>query len=170
MKSENPKTEETYLPRQLPYKVIAITLLVIISIAINIYSLFRPGPLVDIIQQVMIKDDQSRIYFNTGLDRFLAEKVPEGNLFLKFKGYGKLDKESDTDTPLLIYMRAYYTLYPRHTYVVEPEVIVNKGEDIMKNPFNPDLKWLKEHGVSKVVTIIKNPTNGNTEFEIEDVE
>lgn len=153
----------------IPYKTIAITLLLVISLMINIYSFLRPGPLVAIIKKSVIKQDNSIFYFITGLDKFLINKVPKGNLFLKFKGYGALDKESDSDLPLLIYMRAYYTLYPRETFVVKPGVVVNKGEDIMKNPFDPDTEWLKKHGVTKVVTIINNQENGNTEFDIQSV-
>ncbi len=99
-----------------------IAVLIAVSIAVNIVSFIRPGPLVDIIYQVLFKEDMTHVYFNTGLDQFLAKYVAEGNLFIKFKGYGSLNKESDT--PLLIYMRAYYTLYPRKVYVVKPGIVV----------------------------------------------
>lgn len=171
MENENTPNYEIGLKSPtISYKIIIAIGLVIISIFINLYAFMKPGPLVGIINEVVFQKNNTRVYFNTGLDNFLKAKVPKGNLFLKFKGYGQLDKESDADIPLMIYMRAYYTLYPRQTFVVKPGIVVNKGQDIIKNPFNPDTQWLKENGVSKVVTIIKNPMNGNTEFDIHNVE
>jgi hypothetical protein len=151
-------------------RIIIIFTLIVISIMINIYSFARPGPLVDILYRIIMNNDRSIVYLNTGLDNFIEKNVHEGNLFLKFKGYGMLEKESDNDVPLMIYMRICYKMYPREVYVVKPDVVVNKGADIMKNPFNPDKQWLKEHGVKKVLTIIKNPHNNNIGTILDNVE
>ena len=140
--------------------------LIVISLTINIYSFCRPAPLTEILYQVLIQKDTSRVYFNTGLKRFLEKNVPEGNLFVKFKGYNTLKKESEVDSPILMYMWAYYTLYPRQTYAVSPGTVVNQGENIIAHPFNPDRKWLNEHGVKRIITFIHE--NGVIRTVIED--
>ena len=139
--------------------------LVVFSVILNIYSFCRPAPLTDILYQVLVRKNTSRIYFNTGLKRFLEQNVPDGNLFLKFRGYDTLKKESDIDSPILMYMWTCYTLYPRKTYAVRPDVIVNQGEDIISHPFNPDKRWIEQHGVKKIITFTHE--NGVVRFKIE---
>lgn len=151
------------------YKTIILSILIIISIGINIAAFLQPSPLISILHQILIEKDVTRVYLNTGLDEFLAENVLKGNLFLKFRGYDTSGKANDFITPNLIYMRAYYTLYPRETYVVKPDVVVNNGHDILADPFHPDKAWLQEHGVKKVVTFTFNAEYGTTAFNIETV-
>lgn len=108
-------------------------------------------------KSVLIDKDISKLYFSTGLDRFLEQTAPEGNIVLKFDGFGKLKRESDTDAPVLIYFRSVYRLYPRKVFAVSPDVVVNTGEDLTENPFAPDLNWMYENGVRKEITLVQDP-------------
>jgi len=129
---------------------------IIISLLINCYMSFHDDSVFILCKKVLVDGEISKVYFSTGLDQFLDKAVPEGNMVLKFKGFGKLKRESDEDVPLLIYFRAVYRLYPQKVFTVSPDVIVNTGKDFTDNPFNPDLQWMQKNGVKKVITLTRD--------------
>ena len=129
---------------------------------------FHQDSVLMFMKQILIEEDVTRVYFSTGLDKFLEQAVPEGNLVLKFKGFGTLKRESDTDAPVLIYFRSVYRLYPRKVFAVPPDVVVNTGKDITENPFNPDMKWMQKNGVRKVITLTRDP-KGRIYNKLEDI-
>jgi hypothetical protein len=90
------------------------------------------------------------------LDRFLDKAAPTGNIVLRFQGFPKPRREHDRATPLLTYFRAVYHLYPRKVFVVPENVIVNTGEDLAGNPFNPKVEWMLSNGVTKIITLSKD--------------
>ncbi|MBN1864098.1 MAG: hypothetical protein JW808_04290 [Victivallales bacterium] len=124
-----------------------------VSVLINIIMLFRPESVLPLIKEVALDNDLSRVYFVVGLDNLLDTLPAEGNVLLRFEGFGQLERESQEDIPLLMYFRAAYKLYPRRVYVVSPEVVVNTGEDISANPFSPSAEWLEGNSVSIVISL-----------------
>ena len=139
------------------YRGLILIMLIIVSLLINCWLNVRKDSVLMLCKTVLVDKDISKLYFSTGLDRFLEQAAPEGNIVLKFAGFGQLKRESDTDAPVLIYFRSVYRLYPRKVFAVAPDVVVNTGEDLTENPFNPDLKWMYENGVRKVITLVRDP-------------
>lgn len=138
------------------YRFLVFLILILISLLINIFMSVSKDSVLMLCKTVLVDGDISKMYFSTGLDRFLEEAAPEGNMVLKFVGFGKLKRESDTDAPVLIYFRSVYRLYPRRVFAVAPDVVVNTGEDLTENPFNPDLNWMEENGVRKIITLVRD--------------
>ena len=152
----------------LKYRYHIVLLLIVISILINLRMSFHDGSVLALSKRVLVDKDIFPVYFSTGLDQFLEQVAPEGNVVLKFEGFGKLKRESDVDAPVLIYFRSVYRLYPRKVFAVPLDVVVNTGEDLTKKPFNPDLKWMQEHGVRKEITLVRD-SQGRIYNRIKDI-
>ena len=146
-----------------------LSVLIIISLVINLQMSFKSDSVFGLIKKVVVDKNITPVYFSTGLDKFLKQAVPEGNIVLKFEGFGKLERESDADVPVLIYFRSVYWLYPRKVFAVAQDVVVNTGADLTQKPFNPDLQWMQENGVRKVVTLVRGP-EGRIFNRVEDIE
>ena len=136
------------------------------SLILNLSMNFKDGSILMLEKEYLIDKKNDKFYFITGLDKFLDKAAPTGNLLLKFKGFGVLNRESDTDTSLIMYFRAVYHLYPRKVFTVANDVIVNTGEDLYNNPFNPSKDWMTENGVTTVITLTKD-NNGQIRQEIQ---
>jgi hypothetical protein len=150
------------------YRYPILIVLIVISIMINLWMGFNGESVLHLCKQVIIDKDISKVYFSTGLDKFLEKAAPEGNVVLKFEGFGKLKRESDTDAPVLIYFRSVYRLFPRKVFAVAPDIVVNTGEDLTENPFNPDLKWMHKNDVRKVITLVQD-TQGRIYTRVKDI-
>ncbi|NOY75593.1 MAG: hypothetical protein GXP32_07355 [Kiritimatiellaeota bacterium] len=126
----------------------------------NVWSSLQPTSRLTLLKQVLLEKDESRVFLGIGLDRFLDEAAPEGNIILKFNGFPKPKKEHDRATPLLTYFRAVYHLYPRRVFVVPPGVIVNTGVYMADNPFHPSVEWMRKNNVLRIITLTRDPNGG----------
>lgn len=143
------------LPRGLKYR--AILALIIISLIINLILTFQPNSLFDLIKEVVFDQNNRRVYLVTGMDEFLKQINPKGNVVLKFKNF-KRNKNKHNGTGISwIYFRAVYFLYPRKVFAVPPNTKVNDEDQLLCNPFDPDEKWMKNNGVSTIISINKVP-------------
>ncbi len=140
-----------------------------VSLLLNLAALFRHESVLPLIKEVVIDDDIFRVYFIVGMDNFLDTLQPDGNVLLRFEGFGELERESQEDIPLLMYFRTVYKLYPRRVHVVSPDVVVNTGEDISANPFDPSPEWLEENSVSILLTLARAP-DGSVRTRIQNIQ
>lgn len=153
------------LPKEKKYRIILA--LVLLSLVINLVRTFHPDSLLALIKEVAYDGDTKRVYLVTGMDRFLEGLNPPGNVVLKFNDFKKLERGIDDTGPLVIYFRSVYYLYPRKVFAVPPNTKVNDGKHILSNPFNPDMKWMQDNGVSTVININKVP--GGIGYKIENI-
>lgn len=91
---------------------------------------------------------------HTALDRYLAENLPEGNVFLRFRGFDAAD-EQQADFASRVYTRANYALYPRRAYAAEDGYGIDKGSDVLAGNFEPEDGWLRARGVQMVLTVTR---------------
>lgn len=83
------------------------------------------------------------------VDQFYLNRVPEGNVFIKFKA---LDGIRDGVFIYEQYVRATYALHPRKVYISpDPEQLPHATSIVEANVIPSD-DWLRQHGVQTVIT------------------
>lgn len=86
----------------------------------------------------------------------LYSATPTRGVFLKFDGFGA----KDVGYAQNIYFRGVYVLYPRPLLVSSPGARINDGFDILKFNWYPSDRWLLDHGVGSVLTIVMDRQKG----------
>jgi hypothetical protein len=124
-----------------------------------------------LLHRVLVLGDRTPVAMMTGLDSFLRKNVPDGNLFIQFRGFEDQEaprpgEMSGLDTASLIYFRTVYALYPRRVYTGPEERPITRGTEFIFNPFYPTAAWLRERGVHRVLTFARDP-EGNIYQEIQ---
>lgn len=137
----------------------------VIAILLNIFSYLKSNFTTSLIKSVVLKKDFSSIYFSTGIDNFLSENAPEGNIFLKFENFDQAGDVGVT-TRTLIYFRSVYALYPRKVFIGEETQVISHGKELSGNQFIPDKLWLKNHNIYKIISFIRN-SSGEIRYNIE---
>ena len=136
---------------------ILFSILVMTALIINIVHAFAPNSMLRLIKEVNWDKNNSKMYLSTGMDEFLDNVAPEGNIILQFRGFSNFTDDTTFDTTLVLYMRSVYKLYPRKVFTVPKNVIVNTGNAIQNNPLNVSKKWLITHDIRKIITITRSP-------------
>ena len=86
----------------------------------------------------------------------IADETRDGNLLLQFTGYARPTRSFE-NTLNFFYYRLSYALYPRRVYVAPANNVINNSRDIIRDGFNPDRQWLREHDVRFALTSWQRP-------------
>jgi hypothetical protein len=87
-------------------------------------------------------------------DGWVAKATAPGRgIFLKFEDF----PQSKAGYAQNIYFRAVYSLYPQRALVSDPSATINNARDLLKNNSLPSDRWLLDHGVGSVMTIVMDP-------------
>lgn len=139
----------------------------VIAVFFNIFSYLKPNFTSSLIKSAVIKKDFSSIYLSTGIDNFLSQNAPKGNIFLKFENFDQAGEVGVT-TRTLIYFRSVYALYPRKVFIGKETQVISHGKEISENQFVPDKIWLENSDVYNIITFIRN-SNGEIRYNTEKV-
>jgi hypothetical protein len=85
-------------------------------------------------------------------EAFIADSTPPGQgIFFKYE-FG--DRGENAAFAQTIYFLGVYRVYPRRVLVADPAVMINDGHNILKNNTYPSDPWLREQGISSVLSVI----------------
>jgi hypothetical protein len=97
------------------------------------------------------------------VDRTVAELGgDDGNVALCFIGF-RADDPGDVEFVSRFYYRAAYSIWPRRVFVTEADRVINGGEDVLAEPFEPGREWLRSRGIVATITVRRMP-DGLIEF------
>lgn len=102
--------------------------------------------------------------FISQVDAFYDSRFPDGNTFIHFEG---LEAKTDGSFVFAQFIRASYHNYPRKVLVGPPEITLQSAADILANNSLPSNHWLRDHGVTRVLTY--EYRNGRPNYTISDV-
>lgn len=123
----------------------------------QILCLAFSGSLPQRLHTLLWRGDRSSLQLCEGLDGFLDQVAPDGNLFLQYEGFEAL---ADGHRPAsLIYFRSVYHLWPRRVYTGPEDRVITRGDNLIGEPaFIPDAAWLRERGVRHWLVFQATPT------------
>jgi len=129
------------------------------SIALNIAMwCFSSDSLPLILKRTLWDKNLAQVYFVTGMDDFLDADVRGENIALRFQGFPAPIKPGEIDVPILMYERVVFHQYPNAVYAAPPGKVVNVGNDLMEQPFEPTRKSMGQRGVTAFVTFQRYPS------------
>lgn len=97
------------------------------------------------------------------VDRTVVELAgDDGNVAIRFVGF-RPDDPDDVEFVSRFYYRAAYSIWRRRVFVTGTQRVINGGEDLLAQPFDPDESWLRRRGVVATITI-RRTHDGSIEF------
>jgi hypothetical protein len=97
------------------------------------------------LHKILVRGDRTSLQMVEGLDAFLDQAVPDGNLFVQFDGFDQMP--GGGHAPTLIYFRAVYHLWPRRVYTGPEDRIITRGDNLTVPQPTPDPAWLAARGI-----------------------
>ncbi len=77
------------------------------------------------------------------IDALFLQRVPEGNIWLRFEGFGPADEGFVT----AVYYRGNYIVHPRRVHVARPGTVINNGSAIFEPEPLPDPELARRLGI-----------------------
>ncbi len=88
------------------------------------------------------------------IDQFCYQRLPEGNVYLRFLGFDAQVREDESFISRHYY-RLSYTLYPRRVYASTQGRAIRNGRELLAANDPPPTDWIEARGVRYVVTFEK---------------
>jgi len=122
----------------------------IVMVIVNLSILFQENSFVRrVLWRVLITKDPAPLLLVTATDEIFRQHPPEGNIFLKFKGFDKSYEHKNYAS--IIFFRINYALYPKRVFACEKGRKIIRGFEFIESPFEPDEKWFSDNGVSDII-------------------
>ena len=138
---------------------ISIKLFLTAALMINILVILFRYPLSRILNEIVIKKDNSAIFFITGIDEILSKISPNGDIFLYFNGFKSEVGQSwgtPGDAASIIYFRTAYTMYPYKVYTGDKGMKIVRGTEFLNSGFTPNKTWLREMKITGILSFSRS--------------